>query len=92
MIPLIQAKSSFQDALLFIKSGMHLAGNAASAKGRIAEAIGLPKNVPYGVYAYALGVVLAQNNQENFVKKMISIMGMGVRKHKLGFEIYALKK
>mgnify|MGYP000865747399 CR=1 FL=1 len=40
-IPLIQALASFQDACYYLKYNSHLAPNAASAKQRIAKAIGL---------------------------------------------------
>jgi len=76
MIPLIQAKASFQDALLFIKTGMHLAPNAASAKKRICKALGIPENISYGIYAWKLKEALRYSGEGEFAKKQMQKMDL----------------
>jgi len=66
-IPMIQAELSFMDACMYIKHGMHLSSNAAAAKGRIAQAMGLPKGVSYKEYAFYLGVTLIDGGRKKFV-------------------------
>lgn len=76
MIPLIQAKASYQDALLFIKTGMHIATNSVSAKKRICKALGIPENTSYEKYAWKLKEALRYSGEGEFAKKQMQKMGL----------------
>ena len=77
-IPMIQAYVSLQDALLYIKNGMHLARNHAQAKKRISNAIGISPRASYESYAYFLAAVLVDSGQLDIVKNLIKRMDMQV--------------
>lgn len=74
MIPMSLAKASFIDAVMYVKHKMHTAPNASGAKSRIAQELGLGKNVSYKVYIKELGNVLIENGQKDFVEKILKIL------------------
>ena len=74
--PIIQLRLSFDDACLYIKHKMHLAKNAARLKGQVAQAMGLPKSISYGKYAYELGIRLMAGGEKPFVDKRLEKFGL----------------
>ena len=57
----IQVYASFMDAIIYLKEGMHITAGASRFKGKLERALGLPKGMPYGVYAYYLQLVMEEN-------------------------------
>jgi hypothetical protein len=90
-IPLIQALASFQDACYYLKYNSHLAPNAASAKQRIAKAIGLAGGVSYAVYGAVLANVLADNGKAEVVKRTLDRYNLRIRTKGDVIELYFKK-
>ena len=89
---MLQAIASFQDTCYYMKYNSHLAVNAASAKQRIAKALGLKSNVSYAIFGAVLANVLAENGKGKMVNDTLDRYNLRIRPKGELIELYFSKK